>query len=178
MGNSSATRTRTDLLVVFADLTRYQVECSRRSDEEVADALELHYQRVASHTERAGGRFVKPIGDATLMVFPPSAADAAIDALIALRVETDAWFAAHGWRETRLVIKAHLGPVIAGDYGPESDRRFDVIGHHVNTAATLPSRDLALSVDAFRALSPEARKRFKKHTPPVVYIPLDGDRPR
>lgn len=174
---ATSPRRRIELLVVFADLTRYQAECARRSDEEVADALDAHYARVSIHAERAGGRLVKPIGDAVLVVFPAGRADAAMRAMLDLKAEADEWFSRHGWRETRLVVKAHVGPVIAGDYGPANDRRFDVIGHHVNVAATLPSRDVSISVEAFRALSPETRKLFKKHTPPVVYIPLDGQRP-
>jgi hypothetical protein len=42
----------------------------------------------------------------------------------------------------------------------------------VNTAATLESRNFALSAQAFRKLGPAARKAFRKHTPPVTYIPV------
>ena len=47
---------------------------------------------------------------------------------------------------------------------------FDVIGAEVNTAAMLDHTGLALSVAAFRSLSPVLRKRFKKHTAPITYI--------
>jgi hypothetical protein len=32
---------------------------------------------------------------------------------------------------------------------------------------------MALSPQAFRKLEPETRKLFKKHTPPVTYIPVE-----
>lgn len=68
-------------------------------------------------------------------------------------------------------------PSMCGLFGPQGDKRFDVIGGQVNAAARLPTRGLALSVEAFRALSPSTRERFKKHTPPVTYIPVEDKRP-
>jgi len=47
----------------------------------------------------------------------------------------------------------------------------------VNVAARLQTRSFALSAETFRLLSPAARKVFKKHTPPILYIPLDAARP-
>ena len=80
----------------------------------------------------------------------------------------DAFMADNKW-ECRLNVKAHFGTVIAGPYAG----RFDVLGKNVNAAAMLDSPGVALSVDAFRKLSPERRKRFKKHTAPVTYIRLE-----
>ena len=37
----------------------------------------------------------------------------------------------------RVVVKAHFGVAVAGDYGPEGGRSFDVIGSAVNLAATI-----------------------------------------
>jgi hypothetical protein len=44
-------------------------------------------------------------------------------------------------------------------------------------AATLPARTVSLSAEAFRCLGNGERKPFKKHTSPVVYIPVDDPRP-
>jgi hypothetical protein len=52
-----------------------------------------------------------------------------------------------------------------------------VIGNEVNVAATLPARTVSLSTEAFRRLENGKRGGFKKHTPPVVYIPVDDPRP-
>lgn len=64
---------------------------------------------------------------------------------------------------------------MAGPFG--RDERFDVIGNEVNVAATLPARTLSLSAEAFRCLAGAERAAFKKHTAPVVYIPVDDPRP-
>lgn len=45
-----------------------------------------------------------------------------------------------------------------------------MLGRSVNAAALLDSTGVALSVEAFRKLGPELRKRFKKHTPTITYI--------
>jgi len=36
---------------------------------------------------------------------------------------------------------------------------------------------LALTASAFRALKPETRTLFKKHTPPISYIGVEDRRP-
>jgi class 3 adenylate cyclase len=72
--------------------------------------------------------------------------------------------------ECRLITKIHFGSVVAGLFGAQLDKRYDVLGKAVNVTARLDTSGVALSVEAFRHLSPEVRKRFKKHTPPVTYI--------
>ena len=67
--------------------------------------------------------------------------------------------------------------MVCGPFGPRDDQRFDVIGGEVNVAARLPTRSFAISAEAFRCLSKDARARFKKHAPPVTYIPSDDRRP-
>jgi class 3 adenylate cyclase len=62
------------------------------------------------------------------------------------------------------------------DAGEAGDKRYDVIGKTVNTAAALEGRGVALSVSAFRKLGPALRRRFKKHTPPITYIRLEDRR--
>ena len=69
-----------------------------------------------------------------------------------------------------------FGTVVAGPFGRDGDKRYDVIGKTVNVAATLDATGVALSVAAFRKLGPALRRRFKKHTPPVTYIRLEDRR--
>ena len=63
-------------------------------------------------------------------------------------------------------------PVACGRVGTTAEKRVDVFGVTVNTAALLTSHGLALSPQVFRKLGAETRKLFKKHTPPVTYIPV------
>ena len=162
-------RAPTPLLIVFADLTRYSAQSLRVSDEELAQTMDEHYERVAARIESAGGRVVKFIGDAALAVFPAEAVDRGVQTLLELKEEVDRGFEAIGW-ECRMMVKAHFAPVVAGGYGAAGAKRFDVLGRAVNAAAMLDSTGVALSAEAFRKLGPELRKRFKKHTPPITYI--------
>jgi len=56
---------------------------------------------------------------------------------------------------------------------PIDDKRFDVFGHAVNIAALLTSDGLALTPQVFRRLTPQTRRHFKKHTPPISYISVE-----
>ncbi len=131
--------------------------------------VDSYYKRVAARITAGGGRVVKFMGDGALAVFPEDGVDAGVNALLALKEGIDAWMSSLGW-ECRLTARAHVGTVIAGPFGGIGDKRFDVIGREVNTAATLDHSGLSLSVAAFRKLSPALRTRFKKYTAPITYI--------
>lgn len=165
-------RAEVPLLVAFVDLSGFAAQAARVTDGEIAAVIDGWYERVATRIAGAGGRTVKFIGDAALIVFGVELADDGVAALLALKDDADAYFTEHDWA-CRAQVKVHVGPCIAGAYGAAGDKRFDVIGRAVNTAAMLDSTGVALSVEAFRALSPETRKRFKKHTWPVTYIRVE-----
>ena len=165
-------RTEVTLLVAFVDLAGFALHSTRVSDDEIAETLDGYYQTVAERVSAAGGRVVKYMGDGTLVVFEAGDADRGVEVLLDLKLEIDRYLASRGW-ECRATVKAHVGSVIAGPYGPPADRRFDVIGKTVNTAAMLDSAGVALSTEAFRTLSPETRRRFKKHTWPTTYIRVE-----
>ena len=156
-------------LVAFTHFTRFAAEAARLEDAEVAAVMSDYYEVAGSAVTAAGGRIVKFIGDATLAVFPPEAVDRGVLALLDLKDDSDRFMAAQGW-ECRLIEKVHFGPVIAGQFGTSSDKRYDVLGKTVNTTARLEATGVAVSVEAFRQLGPETRRRFKKHTPPITYI--------
>ena len=173
---ATMTRQRTPLLIVFLDLTRFAAQSQRTDDSEIADTLDAYYERVAKGVEGAGGTIVKFIGDAALAVFPEDGADAGVRMLLDLKPVVDHFMAERGW-DCRLIAKVHFGDVIAGQFGPQGNKRFDVVGRAVNTAAVLETAGVTLSVEAFRQLSGEMRQHFKKHTPPITYIRADDPRP-
>lgn len=168
-------RSEVSLLVAFADLTRFGAQSQRVSDVDLADVLDAYYERLAAVVEAAGGRLVKFIGDGAVVVFDEDGVDRGVQALLDLKESVDSFMGAKGW-ECRLAIKAHFGTTVAGPFGSAGGKRFDVIGKTVNTAAMLDSTGVTLSVAAFRKLSPELRRRFKKHTPPITYIRLEDPR--
>ena len=166
------TANRVDLVVAFFDLTGFLRFSRSHTDEEVYHFFDLYYELVGDLIVESGGTVIKFMGDAGLVVFPAGQADRAVESLCALKTVGDRWLSDQG-AQCRQIIKAHVGPVVAGALGTRTAKGFDVIGETVNTAATLPSHGLALTAELFRKLSPGTRKRFKKHTPPVRYIPLE-----
>ena len=154
--------------VAFFDLSRISEWASSKEDAHVAGFFQTFYDLAAEHLEPAGARIVKFMGDAGLVVFPKDAAETAILALAAFANQARACAATFGL-DTYLNVNVHVGPVITGEFGPPSCRRYDVIGKTVNIAARLGRRGLTLSPQAFRCLSPDARRRFEKNTPPVTY---------
>ena len=162
----------TELLIAFSDLTAYTVTARRLSPHDVAALMEAFYERTHALIEPAGGRIVKFIGDAALIVFPAERAGDGVLALLHYKRELDGWLASVGY-PGRLTVKAHFGRAVAGEFGPPHARRYDLLGDDVNTTARLESHGFAISAQAFRTLSAEGRKHFKKHTPPITYIPLE-----
>lgn len=169
--------TRAPVLVAFVDLTRFAAHTEDMDELELAATVDAYYEQVDGIVRAARGRVVKFIGDAALIVFPAEGADAGVRALSELKRTVDAFMAGRGW-PCRLMAKAHFGPVAAGDFGARDDKRYDVLGKTVNTAARLETTGIALSAEAFRQLNPDTRKDFKKHTPPITYIRLEDSRPR
>lgn len=171
---ASSTHAERPWLIVFADLTRFMVNSRSTPALTLAGLLDGYYRHAEGLVADAGGRVVKFMGDAFLAVWPEAQAGAGVAALPAVKRDIDAWWAARGW-DSRVVIKAHFGRAAAGPFGRAE--QFDVVGSEVNIAATLPARTVSLSAEAFRCLDDGERKAYKKHTAPVVYIPVDDPRP-
>jgi len=163
-----------DLVVAFFDLSAFMRYCRVAPMATVVTNLAAYYEWVGEVVSAGGGQVVKFIGDAGLLVYPAAQADAAVNNLLRLKTEGDAWWKARNVA-TENILKAHCGSAFCGEFGARKDKRFDAFGEAVNTAAVLPSNGFALTPTLFRALSPATRKHFKKHTPPITYIPV-GER--
>jgi len=154
--------------VAFFDLSRLSEWAGSEQDDRVAAFLQGFYELSAERVESAGGRIVKFMGDAGLAVFEPDAAESVIFALCELTRAARALAGEHGF-DTHLNVNVHVGPVIAGSFGPAGAERFDVIGKTVNIAARLGRRGVSLTAQAFRTLSEDGRKRFQKIMKPITY---------
>ena len=162
-----------DLLVAFCDLTQFSRFAKSLPPEQVFTFLSDYYEFAGDIVEQSAGCVVKFMGDAMLITYPNDNVDRAILSLKKLKDAGDDWIKSKG-ATCKHIIKAHLGPVICGQVGTRTDKRLDVFGQTVMTAAVLPSRGFAMTPQVFRKLSQETRKLFKKHTPPITYIPLDA----
>lgn len=163
------------LLISFVDVNRYARIARERDDRETAELLNDFYCRTYSAVADAGGWVVKFIGDAALIVFEEVRADAGVTCRLSLKEDTDTWLESRGFA-AELAVKVHFGDVVAGPFGPSDRPHFDVIGHAANISATLEPRGFSISPQAFRKLQPQSRRRFKKHSPPAVYVAVEEPR--
>src|SRR5689334_22227915 len=126
----------TPLLLAFVDLSRFMAQSRKTSDAEIATTLDGFYERVGIATKSGGGRLIKVFGDGALIVFEEDAVDRGVAALLELKESIDGFMGSVGW-DCRLTVKAHFGTAVAGPFGAKGDKRYDVLGKAVNTAATL-----------------------------------------
>jgi adenylate cyclase len=152
------------MLIVFLDLDGYKVACEERADVDVADMIDDYYDRVSTAAHTAGGRVVKFIGDAALIVFPERAVDAGVGMLLDLIPRVGRFMGERGWK-CRLRAKAHFGEVIAGEFGSTGAARFDVMGREVNETALMRSDGIAVSPAALAKLSANTRNRIGLYAP-------------
>jgi adenylate cyclase len=162
-----------DLMVAFFDLTGFARFSRSRTDKEVFETFAEYYEFVGDLIDDSGGKIVQFIGDAALIVYPETHIDQGVLALKALQARGDVWLAEHNV-PCRHIIKAHFGSAFCGQTGTRTDKRFNLFGQTVNTTATLNSNGFAITPQLFRKLEPSTRKLFKKHTPPITYIPIEA----
>jgi class 3 adenylate cyclase len=166
-----------ELIVGFYDLTGYMRFAEAAEPLSLLELIQGYFQLTGRIIAQAGGKLLKPIGDAGMFAFPPDLADQAVAGMNQLRSEGDAWVRARGF-PGHARIAMHAGPVAVGKIGAPGDERLDIIGKVVNIAAVLQTSGLTLTPAVFRLLSPQARTAFRKHTPPISYIAMDDVRPR
>jgi class 3 adenylate cyclase len=157
-----------NVLVAMCDCTRFMQSAKGRSSAELFADLNALYLQIDDAVQAADGLVVKFMGDAALVVFPEDLADQGIMALLDLKTQVDAWLQDHAIGQS-LQVNAHFGEVTIGLMGRAG--ALDIIGETVNIAARLGSHSFGLSQQAFRCMSPEHRQRFRKFTPPVLYLP-------
>lgn len=164
--------TEIEALVAFFDLTAFDKFSRSYSAKEIFEILSEFYEFTGEIIESAGGHIVKFIGDAGLVVFSDDKVDEGVVALKKVKEQGDAWLVRRNI-VSKNILKVHYGPVICGPLGTLTEKRVDIIGSTVNTAALLKSNGFAISAQVFRKLNPETRKLFKKHSQPISYIPVE-----
>ena len=127
-----------EMLICFVDIGGWLRATEQKSRDEVFEFLTRFYEQVVPLAEEHGGRVVKLMGDAALIVWQPEEAASAIEGARVMLAEFDALVADFSLSEPlNLHVAMASGPVIAAEMGPPSIRRFDVIGDAVNNAALM-----------------------------------------
>ena len=160
------------LLISFIDLTNFSKNFYDKSSVETFNYISSISKIIISSVNDAGGLVLKFIGDSALIIFDLKDIDAGVTTLLDLKKRIDEYNESLKLDST-LYVKCHTGEVAIGYLGLKDDPRVDIMGNEVNICAMMKTRGFAISAETFRKLTPETRKLFKKHTPPVFYIPLN-----
>ena len=153
-----------------ADLAGYS-RCTASADAlHVAAFLDDWYRDCAREVRARGGRVVKFIGDGCLAVFPEERAADAVDCARTLTQALEPLRARHGF-PVQLSVRVHLAIVAEGEFGPDDDRRYDVIGSGVNHLFLMGGgAGVRISEPVYRQLPNEQRTAWAKHKPPATYV--------
>ena len=152
-----AARDQTDVIVGFFDLSGFANWCEERPPRKILELATELFRRTGRAIDAAGGKLIKPIGDAGLFVFPDDDPDRVVDALREMKRDCDRWLTGMGYPDS-MVVKARLGPVACGQVGAPGDERFDVYGVAVNRAADMRGRKFTLSADLVSCLKPGTQR--------------------
>jgi len=158
-------------LVTISDLTGYAKFAAKKPENEIFQLLSDYYELVGDVIAPASGRVIKFMGDGALMLFPEDKVDAGVRALLELQGRGNRFLSERNV-PSQHHIRAHFGPVCCGEVGTRNDKRLDVLGSTVNAVFMMKTPGFAITPGTFRKLAPRTRKLFKKHMPPIAYIPL------
>ncbi len=164
------------LLVAFSDLEAFsRIAEKLRDPADVFKLMDDIVRIISSQVEKAGGYYVKTMGDGSLMVFDVSDADAGVMALLALKEAVESHLRGQGMHN-RLRISAHAGEASFGPFGPRGE--IDLYGDEVNRAALVGSGsyrgEFVMSPETLRKLSPQTRTKYNRHVRDTVSRASEG----
>lgn len=157
-------------LIVCLDLRGFSKINRQKSDEEIFNLLSLYYEWVGERVASVKGEVIKFMGDASLIVFNEEIIDEAVRLVLEMRMEGDLWLSQKGIA-CRHQIRMHYGVFQKGFLGVKGEKRVDIVGTTINTLFLMKVGEVAITPEVFRKLNPTTRQLFKKHTPPISYIP-------
>lgn len=166
-----------ELLVGIYDCNWLAQHADKTAKLDIMSTMAGYFAATATVLKAAGGRLIKTMGDAGLAVFPAELIDEGVRAFQTVQEVGESLLGERGFR-SRVTVRMDAGPAVLGMTGSPGDEIIDVFGKCVATAFTMPSSGIAMTPAVFRRLSPDNRKAFRKHTPPVRYIGSDDVRLR
>lgn len=132
------------LVIAFTGLSRYRKISARTSGADLFELVAGLAERVGEAVDQAGGRFIKQMGDESLLAFDESQAASGVAALRALKATVDDWLVSRGL-ESELLVRVNIGKVAVGMIGPAGDQRLDIIGRVVNDTAMMKQGPFVVS---------------------------------
>jgi class 3 adenylate cyclase len=135
------------LILAVAQVAGSTKACARHGDAAMFDTLQGYYVLASEAARMAGGRVIKPIGDAVLLTFPLDRAKDAVHALQYLQARGTALWARLD-EQCCVQVKVGAGPVQCGPLGAPGDERYDVVGEALNSLFKAPSSDFYVSPEA------------------------------
>jgi class 3 adenylate cyclase len=126
--------------------------CAARGDAAWFRVLAEYYTMLAMAIHPAEGKFVKGMGDGTLLVFPEEKVGDAVAVLKALHQDVTALWRAFD-ASCRFHVKIGRGTIVTGLLGAPGEERFDVVGDALNQLFKAKSEDLYISPDVAALLT-------------------------
>jgi len=120
--------------------------CAAKGDAAWFRVLAEYYTMIAMAIHPAEGKFVKGIGDGTLLVFPDEKVRDAVAVLRALQQDVRALWHAFD-PSCHFQVKVGRGVVVAGMLGAPGDERFDIVGDALNMLYKAQWEDFLVSPD-------------------------------
>ena len=161
--------TEIELLVVVFDLTNFTKFARTSSSSQVFLKMKEFNELTSRFVQKNGGLVIKFLGDAGLCIFPMNLSSKAICAMTEMKTQVDKWLD-QNMPGSHLAVNCHVGTVTVGPTpGFNGEQQVDVMGEAVNICFTMSKRGFVISPQAFRSLTSDARKQFKKFTPPITY---------
>jgi class 3 adenylate cyclase len=111
--NEVTSPTECHMVIAVADIARTTQIAQAMSNREMFEMLSEFYELVSGIVEGVGGKVVKFMGDAALVVFPGNAPGQAIARLRRLKTEGEDWLGRYS-SDPQIYLKAHIGSVVCG----------------------------------------------------------------
>lgn len=133
-----------ELVFAIASVNGASAACTEHGNLAAAEQLNAWYKLVAEHIQDVDGQVVKVIGDGLILTFPATRASEAITALRTLQQRGTASWEKFDKR-CRVQLKAGIGALVAGPFGPPGQERDDVYGEALNKLFKMPLADFAMT---------------------------------
>ena len=159
----------TKRVLLAADLAGFARATANLDALASAAFLDDWYRQCAAAVRDHGGRIVKYMGDGCLATYGDDDSVNAIVTAIELQRAIDDVKSRHRLK-VEVGVNVHLATVAEGDFGPEDDRRYDVVGSGVNHLFLMGGgAGIRISEPVYRQLPNDRRSEWRRNRPPATY---------